>query len=61
MNNAILVALRFRNRYLLLKALMWACFIVEGDVFDQHATQMALIEDQNAIETLLAWGPNPVG
>jgi hypothetical protein len=54
LNNAIRTVPLVRDRCLLLQSLVRARFIVEGNVFDQNAAQMALIEDQNAIETLLA-------
>ncbi len=54
LNKAILPGLRSRERCLLLQSLVRASFVVEGDVFDQHAAQMALVDDQKVIEALFA-------
>jgi hypothetical protein len=54
MNNTILAALRFRNRDLLLKPLVWAGFVVEGHVLDPDPAQMRFAHNQKAVQTLLS-------
>jgi hypothetical protein len=54
MNNTVLAALLVRDGCLLFHSLMRTPFVIEGHVLDQHATQMALVDNQNVIKTLLA-------
>ncbi len=41
----VFAALVTRDGCQLHNPLVWARFVVEGDVFDQHAAQMALVDD----------------
>jgi hypothetical protein len=59
--NALLTALRFGIGICCYNALVWACFMAEGHVFDQDAMQMALIENDQLVQALFADGAHPVG
>jgi hypothetical protein len=56
---AILTGVGSRDRCPLLNALVRTCLVVERNVFDQHAAQMAFAEDQKMIETLFTEGSDP--
>jgi hypothetical protein len=45
LNNTVLAAQLSRARCLLLNPLVWARFVVEGHARDQHATQMASVDN----------------
>jgi hypothetical protein len=54
MNAAILAALLIRERCSLFQPLMRARFIIKLHVFPHHAMQVALVDNQQVIQALLA-------
>lgn len=53
------MTVRVRNRRLLVQALMRSGVIVEGDVLGEHAAQVAFVENQQMVETLVAQRADP--